>query len=355
MKLPFDLGLKLFFRLLIPGFFVALGLLPIINMVLKWLDRADKLEYGFIITIILAGWIIIVSDMWVYMILEGRKFWPDFLWSYFVSLEEARLKRIRDRIELFDDNKPQDLRSDKQNLEDYFELRRFPMSDSGEYKIEMPSRLGNLIYAYEGYSKRIYGMSSILYWNRILLEVDKDLREELDSKQAVADSTVYTSFALYVAGIFWLSYALLLILHLLVINQFPWVYNYVPAFKVTIIENLPSLTITLISSLSFILAGFILYRISLPLHAQYGELFKATFDFYQEKINISQVIREVVNATGNKAFFNLNRKAKLNVAWRFQQYYRVRCPNPECSELMKPSDMKTHDCAPKVSPLPPSA
>src|SRR5689334_17681595 len=93
MKLPFDLGVKLIFRLLVPGFFLMLGVRPIL---LSSLERSGASSYddlALTVAILILGWLITVLDMPVYMLVEGRRFWPDRVVAYGVRREEARLQR----------------------------------------------------------------------------------------------------------------------------------------------------------------------------------------------------------------------------------------------------------------------
>jgi flagellar biosynthesis regulator FlaF len=59
-------------------------------------------------------------------------------------------------------------------------------------------RLGNLITAFESYSNTRYGIDGVFYWNRIWLKLEKDVRDDIDNHQAMADSTVYASFILFI-------------------------------------------------------------------------------------------------------------------------------------------------------------
>jgi hypothetical protein len=383
MKLPFDFGIKLIFRLLIPGFFLSLGFLPLLNTILDIGGWADKFEYIFVLVVIFMGWLIIISDMNIYMFLEGRRFWPDRFRKFFIKREKRRLagilrttkiveseefkhreenglrrlgqridkltlpsfkkyflKRARKKIE-------SDLEADDRRVDEaYFDLRTFPMSDKGNYVVQFPTRLGNVLAAYESYSLRVYGVDSIFYWWRIWLKVDKDTREEIDNNQAIVDSTVYTSFALLFTGAVWLIHAILFTLQLIIIEYLPAFKVILPTFRATINQHAPTIRITWILSLIFLLAGFIVYRLSIRLHAQFGELFKSLFDVYEYKINIAGIIKEVSILSTSSPDVALNpklaRKEQLKIATRYLQYYRYRCP--KCNKLMKPNEITNHTC-----------
>ena len=383
MKLPFDFAIKLVFRLLIPGFIIATGFLPVLNTIADIYNWSDKSGYLFIFLVILSGWLIIVSDMPIYMLLEGRRFWPDRIKKRFRRLERRRLVRTLRRLEISesDDTRRKetnilskledrirnlkypsykklrlirskrrlqsDLQTDTQKgLEAAFDIRNFPIGDSGDYFIQHPSRLGNVLAAFEDYSLRVYGIDSIFWWGRLWLKVDKDTREEIDNSQAIADSSVYTSFALYFTGLIWLAYAFLTMLQVAIINYLPSIKSILPTANVTINQHLPNLLITWLLSPMFLLLGFIVYRLSLRLQAQFGEIYKSFFDVHQHQIEMSEFMKEISELTSDSPVVSLNknmrRKAQFRVVTPYLQYYRYSCP--KCGALLKPNEIKTHHC-----------
>ena len=76
MKLPFDLGVKFIFRLVAPGFVLALGLYPLLAGLRDASGVTAPVEYIFIVSILIAGWLMILLDQPIYMLFEGRRFWP---------------------------------------------------------------------------------------------------------------------------------------------------------------------------------------------------------------------------------------------------------------------------------------
>ena len=346
MKLPFEFGVKLIFRLVIPGFILSLGLLPLLNLILKSNGWSDKAEYAFIILIILLGWLVTISDMGIYMLLEGRRFWPRRLREYALKREKARLKKVLSDIENDDE---------LTRLEAFFDLRNFWTSLEGDYQIILPSRLGNLIYAFERHPRRTYGIDPIFYWPRIWLKLDKDVREEIDNMQALADSTAYTTCALLISGCFWLLYvlaklglAILLWVNALLLSSplqqgLPGrvVYDSTLAYQF-LPRKIPALFIALI----FLLASAIVYRLSLRLHAQFGELYKSVFDLNVGTLNVMPVIEELARLSSESPSVclnkNLERREQFIVAARYLQYYRYRCPG--CNAVLKPGEIKDHQC-----------
>ena len=75
MKLPFEFGIKLIFRLVFPGAILALALTPAVRAILDASGIWIKFEYLFPIEAVAFGWMIVISDMRIYMLFEGRRYW----------------------------------------------------------------------------------------------------------------------------------------------------------------------------------------------------------------------------------------------------------------------------------------
>jgi hypothetical protein len=334
MKLPFEFGIKLIFRLVLPGFLLSLGFLPLLNILLKLNGWSDKAEYAFVILIILLGWFITILDMPIYMLLEGRRFWLPPIRRFFTDRENKRLARIKEATRS----------SDRRiRLEAIVDRQNFPMDQDGEYEVVLPSRLGNLLSAFEGYAERIYGVNAVFYWYRIWLKLDKDVREEVDNMQALADSTTYSSFVLALSGVLWLLYVLAKYVNVLI----SWHKSGRLAYDLSLLDQiLPRKGVAAAVAAIFITASFIVYRVSLRLHAQYGELFKSIFDLNVGSLNVSPIIEELSQLSADSPTVclnrNLTRREQFNIAWRYLQFYRYRCP--ACEALLRPNEIKTHHC-----------
>jgi hypothetical protein len=317
--------------------------------------------------------------MWVYMLFEGRRCWPTFLRREFIrreklrlsklegnalALESKALKRKRRYLSRLEERMPTLRKTGDKKLierrhrldtyiettiqrgtEAYVDLSNFPLEDSGQYYATYPTRLGNLLWAFEGYSKRVYGVDSNFFWWRIWLKLDKDAREEIDNRQALADSCIYTSFAFYSTGLVWFIYAILFTLES-IISYSARLEAILLTARVPIAETFPALWIIWILAATFLSAGFGIYRLSLRLHAQFGEVYKSLFDVYEYKVNVKPIIKEIAGLTEHSPVArlntNLNRKDELQIALRYLQFHRYRCP--KCNALLKPSDIAVHDC-----------
>lgn len=316
MKLPFDLGVKLVFRLLLPGFFIAMGMAPILYALLDVIGWRESREYAFILLVFLMGWGLIILDQPIYMLFEGRRYWPDFLKKLFIWREK---KRLGDNLKREDKYANTNIQKSR---EASVEVRRFPLDSKGEREVQRPSRLGNLIKAFETHPDRIYGMDAAFYWYRIWIILDKELREELDNRQAVADSAIYTSCAFYVNAFLWMIYAFLSSIGLLLVkNPFRASSSWLLAFI-------------------FLWVGYRVYRMSIYPQTQYGEVFKSIFDIYEDKIDVRKTLLEAATLTSDSTMMYLDRKQKLRIAWRYLHNFMVKCPL--CGDVIPPPAYKDH-------------
>lgn len=305
MKLPFDLSLKFIFRVLLPGLFAALGLLPLMETALKFFHAENYADPVFVALILLTGYLILLLDMHIYMLFEGRR-WPEGLRKVFTRWEAGRLAKLMRIDEAFARKDP--AVSLSQYNEAWADMRQFPLDKDGHPEAQFPTRLGNLIAAFEEYPKSRYGMDAVFYWPRLWMKVDKDLREEIDSSQAQADSALYTTAVLYFDGLMFLLYAGLKALGVSGIG---------------IMDGIPLVGLLLISLAAF-LGGRLLYRVSLYAHNAFGELFKAVFDQFNQEVDFEGVVREVAEITGDSWLADGPARQRRRAAWLYLQYYRVR-------------------------------
>ena len=155
MKLPFDFSIKFIFRLVFPGAILAAALAPLVHAILRILGIYFKFEYIFPIEVIVWGWAIAISDMHIYMLFEGRRYWPPLLRQLLIRNQERRLKRLSDIVL---NRSPPDRR---RFLEAGVEYGLYPIDEEGTAKVALPTRLGNIIEGYETYPKVKYGLDGI--------------------------------------------------------------------------------------------------------------------------------------------------------------------------------------------------
>ncbi len=91
MKLPVDFGTKLFFRILLPGLVLAALLSRLSYGVVAALGFAAHWPIIFVVEAAFFGFVFVALDMPIYMLFEGRRFWPGWLRRSLLDLERARL------------------------------------------------------------------------------------------------------------------------------------------------------------------------------------------------------------------------------------------------------------------------
>ncbi len=248
--------------------------------------------------------------MHLYMLYEGRRYWPNKVWLFCLNCQKRRLEKLIKQQEEYKrrkENKKEIGEAEyAKYLERSVELRRFPMDDRGQYCAIMPTRLGNLLASYEGYPLRIYGMDSYFYWYRIWLTLNNDLQEQIDNQQAIADSTIYMAFALLCTGLLCVIYA------------------YITFLGVTLIKYLPSERVLLGLGFLAFMGSYFLYRVSLHLHSHFGEIFKSVFDVFRDKISIDEIINDLTQITENPELTKLPCKDRFKIAWRYLHNYRIK-------------------------------
>src|SRR5258707_794247 len=296
MKLPFEFGTKLIFRLVFPGAILAAALAPAVHGVLHALNIWIKIEYLLPFEAIAWGWIIVLCDMRIYMLFEGRRYWPHRLRQLLVECQKRRLAALRNIIDA-----PTAAR--RRYLEACVEYELYPIDESGEAHVVYPTRLGNIIEAFETYPKVKYGLDSVFYWYRLWIVLDKDLREEIDIAQALVDSALYIAFVLYASGLVMFVYAGI-------------------GFTTTIrLPYVPSPNALLALGVACFAIGFSIYRLSLPAHAQFGELYKSVFDQFRSRlVFVDDVLNEVSRIMGGPALSSATQRAKYQIVWR-----NIRC------------------------------
>jgi hypothetical protein len=307
MKFPFDFSISLIFRLIFPGAVIAIAALPFALGLLKWLAIDASLSTVFPISAVVFGWLVVLSDQPIYMLMEGRRYSPPFLRRWFTHLQAWRLKRIiRKYAELR--AKGKDISATEVNLKKL----DYPIGEDGEYFAQWPTRLGNLIAAFEGYPNAAYKLDSIFYWYRLWIVLDKDLRVALDETQAIADSAVYVSFSLFVAFKILVLYAL-----------GGWLIPHLPV-RLFNLPYLPAPQWTLCMSVIPLVLSYIVYRVALFAQRGYGELYKSLFDQFRDKLTfVNDVAKSVVVLGGDP---REAAEAKFRVTSRWLRWHKIRPP-----------------------------
>jgi hypothetical protein len=148
-------------------------------------------------------------------------------------------------------------------------------------------------------------MSSVFFWPRIWLQLDKDLKEEVESSWSFADGFLLLSAISFGGGILWIAQALAA--DALEFGG-EWLPFHSPGY-------------VFLGGIVWLALGMGLYLFSLPFHRENGEMFKSIFDLYREK---------VWDLTSLKP-----REQDLwQASWAYLRYSILKCPN--CVEGYNP-------------------
>lgn len=282
-----NFGLPFFVRVVLPGAAVSVALLGLVDPALYpflaglGLSGDPARVVGFTALAITVGFLLWFLGDPIYEAYEGRR-WPSWLSAPFTARWERNIEDLLTRWSELDQSTPAGRR---ENGEIWYELRQFPVDPTSNQPVATaPTKLGNILAAYEQYPELRYGMDAVFYWPRLALVMDKDTREEIDRQWAPADGLVQLSAGLLGAGALYLIFGTLAAL-------FPL--------------DLAGACITwartewMFVGLALAIASYLPYRLSWAFHVRNGERFKATFDVYLNKVAdvapISPEAREVWN------------------------------------------------------------
>ena len=315
MKFPFDFSIKLIFRMIFPGMILAAAMAPASDALLARIGLSLKVVYSYPFAVVAWGWVIVVCDMGIYMLFEGRRYWPHPIRHGFIKLQQLRLGRLLKKSE----NEQIDPR---RRLEAEVELRKYPVNADGDPYVEFPTRLGNIIEEYETYSLIKYGISAVFYWYRLWVVIDKDLRDEIDNAQSVVDSTVYISFSLYLSGVIMFAYAGI-DAAMNMYQGWSWL-SYVDNMHLPYVPAPPALVCM---GLVCLIVGFFIYRLTLTAHASFGELFKSVFDMHRSKLDFADVVTMASAIVEDPSMLHTSTSEKYTIAWRYLRWHRIRAAN----------------------------
>ena len=301
MKLPFDFGIRFILRLVAPGALFAAICLPLVRIIgalvyPKLGDLALFATSGLVF-----GFALLLLDMPIYMLLEGRRFWPRWLRRLGVGWQADRLRRLK---------AASDKATGSRQIELDIQAWRYPIDRvTGEPHATHPTRLGNVLASFETYPTVKYGLDGVFYWPRLWVAIDKDLREELDSAQAVVDGAIYCTFVFGLSTFVCLGYWALLPVE----AWWHW-----PAGAA--------------ACLAF---AVLTYRLALPCYAQYGDLFMAAFDQHRDKLKPADFLRDLdAHVVGGAPQVRTARETN-RAAWRFLRWHTYRRPGATGNETVR--------------------
>lgn len=127
----------------------------------------------------------------------------------------------------------------------------------------LPTRLGNVIRAFESYPRRRYGISAVVSWPRLLAVIEKDYALAIDEAKLSFDFTLACSFVASILFATCLTAGLFFML---------------PA------QSTASASAWIFELAMLALVAFTAYRLSVGRAAEWGEAVKAAFDLYRRDL-----------------------------------------------------------------------
>ncbi len=310
MKLPLSFGNRLFLRLLLPGAILALGLLPAI---LYLIGESSESITIFGLATLGSGWFLTIFDLPIYMLFEGRRFWPNWLRNKGIQIQE---KRLEDWLRKANSSENEDIRT-----EYFIRAYRYPIG-GGSYPLEngapkaiSPTELGNVIFGYETYPTVKYGVDGVFFWHRIWLSLDKDTKEDIDNEQALCDSAIYSSFSSVIGFIMFVIYAFI---------------EYISDINFKIGDyDLNNYVIMVF----FVLLSILSYIGAINANDQFGDRIRAMFDMNLDNLGIEKALAVITKKTGVEYPKEFD-PDKIMAAWRFLRWHEYKeAPNSESKDI----------------------
>ncbi len=324
MKSLFSFGFPLFLRIIIPGIFGTVILIPLIASISVKIGvdleifGNSLVNKGLLLAIftLSIGLLVNFLDDFIYKIYEGYFCWPKRLRNYLTNKLNKKIKKKLQQAESTEDKNEYNM------LWDW--LLRFPLKkekEKPETEAILPTKLGNILLSYESYPESRYGIETIFYWPRLWMALDKETRKEINTTWSEADCITYISFICLCSAVF---YFFAFIFDLINIPTLILGPIGKPVNSITFGEIAISPLFFLVKAIVLLLLTKLFYLISLPLHVKNGNNFQALFDLHRDKLE--------------KIFpIKVSDDDVWNEAWAYLKYGLIKCK--KCSNFY-PKDIK---------------
>jgi hypothetical protein len=315
-------GFSFFIRVFVPGAFAALMISPF-HQYVSVSDFGDKWYEFYLFVAIIFGLLSIFIGDQIYKFFEGYLFWPAWL-------RNASTKHLNEKIVKMH-ARYNSTASEMEQVILMGRLMRFPLKedakeDEPRFEAIMPTKLGNILYAYEHYPNSRYGIDSIFFWPMFWLSLDKDSRKEIDEQWVFADCLTYISFwSLFLGAV----YVLVLIADIwgipaMVTHFFQPGFSFVSPLSE---RARHALYLTMSALLIGISRGS--YLVSLRHHIRNGTFYQAIFAIKRDEVKYELMLRE----TDRDWWYEM---------WVYLQYKMVKCR--QCGNYYPKESLKNNIC-----------
>lgn len=196
-------GIGFFYRVLLPGVLAVILLAPVRPIgALVWLgvsDLADKTAIFFLI-VFAAGLVLSSARHVIYYAAEGF-YWVPWAHRFFRRTLQKRVASVHQELTALTRKRTSAKLSARERLREmhlYEFLSDFPVSTKDgrvQYRVEGPTRIGNVIASYELYADDRYGIDGVFYWFHLRFAAEAPVQAELDRAEAIADGMVFCTVA----------------------------------------------------------------------------------------------------------------------------------------------------------------
>ena len=294
---------KLFYRNFVIGYFLPItlffsALIGYFSFVVKdnsiiLFIKEDLLVRTIFLGLVFwfGGLLLVAINGFLIRFLEGYYYFP---WkNKLTNRHKRRFKELQDFLsdwkEKYKSNDPNIKKKAEQKMTEAIEKEliiseRFPDSDNWI----MATKFGNSIRAFEVYPRVMYGIDSVLSWNRIVAVMPEDFREIIDNAKANVDFWVnllvlalifgMIVFGLYISGISW--------------QGIGFFYSFLVSTLVP--------TVTMLILVIFFL--FCYYR-AIEASVEWGDWVKTAFDIYLPKLASSLELELPTSRTDERKFW----------------------------------------------------
>jgi hypothetical protein len=174
----------------------------------SWLGLSGVLDKttGLLLAVFGIGLFLSSARHFIYYTLEGFYWTPFARWQY--QWRDYTVRRAHSKYQTLEQKRSASGLSQRESLRQQHLvefLNDFPVNTAGgtNFFVDRPTRIGNVIAAYELYAKDRYGIDGVFYWFHFRFLAPSYAQTELDRVEAIADGMVFATFSsCTIAGVY---------------------------------------------------------------------------------------------------------------------------------------------------------
>jgi len=251
------LGRSFFIGSFLPALFLVANAIAMADLALDGTIITE--EVGFALPICLGGAFVIATmflslNLWVVRFYEG---YPILRWLLFRRPFQSRRDKLHREIAAIR-RKLESQSIQQRSTEDYSRLTCLQVKAEEQYPPAdadvLPSKLGNIIRAFEYYPTTRYGIETITIWPRLLAVLPQDRSDAINAEKSLMDFCLNFSLAFLISGPLWA----LAIWYAEIPRQF-----------------------IILAVIGSVLLGYLTYRAAIPSAIAWGYEVRTAFDLYR--------------------------------------------------------------------------